>query len=318
VLDEFNILEGVRRIAGTSAGSITAAMLATGGGSAGLTDSIEHTHFSDFLKDPFGLVGDIKRIATDYGMHTADQFVVILKKYIGEFSGNSDLTFSELDDLVRKHPSTFKCLSIISSNLTRQSPQVFNRTNNPDLPIWLAVRASMSIPLLFEPVIIDGEYHVDGGLAWNYPIELYDRTETNKTTGEFSRESNPATLGFFLEPQNLVAEGKKFKTNHYPIKCLKSYGMALGSYFYETANAKHLNASDRKRTVFIDDLGISGTNFEITKKQVDELIASGRKSTKLYFESEQGSTAKEAADVEWVAFHPGQLAGSDSVQHRKN
>lgn len=35
-----------------------------------------------------------------------------------------------------------------------------------------AVRASMSIPLVFSPVLVDGEYLVDGGLVANVPIEV--------------------------------------------------------------------------------------------------------------------------------------------------
>ena len=283
VLNSLNLLGPINKIAGTSAGSITAAMLATGGGSAGLLESVEHTNFSKFLNDPWGLIGDIKRVTFEYGFHTGDEFVKILKHFIKQFSGKPELTFKELDGLARKNPATFKHLSIVSSNLTKQQAQVFNADNHPDLPIWLAVRASMSIPLLFEPVKIDGDYHVDGGLAWNYPIDIYDEKITKKLNGDFTRDFNRSTLGFFLEPQELVEEGEQFKTDQYSIHSLKSFGMALGSYLYETANSKHMHPEDSKRTVFIDDLGISGTNFEISKQRIEDLIISGKKATEAYF-----------------------------------
>jgi len=297
IIEELNLFHGVKRIAGTSAGSITAVILATGGGSAGLTESIEHTNFSRFLQDPWGLVGDIKRVTLDYGLHSGDEFVVILKQFIGKFSGNPELTFHQLEVLVKKDPKKFKHLSIIASNLTTQQAQVFNVDNHPNLPIWLAVRASMSIPLLFEPVKINSQYHVDGGLAWNFPIDLYDTTSVNETNGDSTRDYNAATLGFFLEPAALVDTGKAFKTNHYPIDSLKSYASALGSYFYETANSKHMHPEDRKRTVFIDDLGIDGKNFNISKKNVEALIASGRKATREYFSTQNEPSAIVTEDA---------------------
>ncbi|MEA3304511.1 MAG: patatin-like phospholipase family protein [Patescibacteria group bacterium] len=33
-----------------------------------------------------------------------------------------------------------------------------------------AVRASISIPVTFEPVEIDGKYYVDGGVRVNFPV----------------------------------------------------------------------------------------------------------------------------------------------------
>ncbi len=277
ILDELNLLPNIRHIGGTSAGSITAAILATGGGSKGLTESIKHTHFSQFLDDRWGVLGDIKRAIFNYGLHTGHQFVDILKSLIDQFSGSSDLTFRQLDTLADEQPDQFKKLKVVTSNLTRQQPQVFDSENSPNLPIWLAVRASMSIPLIFEPVCIDGEYHVDGGLAWNYPIDLYDESTTR---------FNKHTLGFYLEPQQLTKTGKAFKTTHYNINSLKKFALGLGSYLYETANSKHIHPEDRKRTIFIDDLGVDGTNFSISKETIDALIESGRKATKSYFEDE--------------------------------
>ncbi|NRD74737.1 patatin-like phospholipase family protein [Shewanella sp. VB17] len=298
VFQELGLFEQVENIGGTSAGSITAVMLAVGGGSDGLLESVENTNFAQFLNDPWGIVGDAKRIIFNYGMHSGDDFVTILKAYIGRFSGDPELTFSDLAELRQQNPDKFKNLSIIASNLTRQQAQVFNVENHPTLPIWLAVRASMSIPMLFEPVLIDGDYHVDGGLAWNYPIDLYDPMVSGNDADELVRDYNPATLGFFLEPKVLVAQGKQFKTSHYPINSLKSYGLALGSYLYETANAQHLQAEDKKRTIFIDDLGVSGTNFDLSKQRVDELISSGRQAVETYFDIKDNAAVKHQSKPE--------------------
>ena len=284
VLEERELLAGVRRISGTSAGAITATILSLGGGSSGLTNSVEHTNFAQFLEDPWGILGEVQRTITHYGMHTGHEFVEILKSIIGQFTGNPELTFSQLDKLVAKSPSQYKQLTIIASNLTTQRSEIFNSGMHGDLEIWKAVRASMSSTMIFQPMVINGDYFVDGGLSWNYPIDIYDKKVKTETHLETIVEVNPATLGFFLEPQELVDQGGRFKTNDYKINSIRSFASGLASYLYETANSKHMHPSDRERTVFIDDLGVSGTNFSITKEQIEALIQSGRDATHEYFD----------------------------------
>ena len=58
----------------------------------------------------------------------------------------------------------------VSSSLT--SADVFvHRTG----PLWRAIRASMSLPGIFPPVIVDGEVLIDGGIVNNLPIDVLTR-----------------------------------------------------------------------------------------------------------------------------------------------
>lgn len=61
--------------------------------------------------------------------------------------------------------------STVSTNLTQDCLAVHDRG-----PLWRAVRASLSIPVLFPPMRIGDEIHVDGALGANVPIrQLTDR-----------------------------------------------------------------------------------------------------------------------------------------------
>lgn len=61
--------------------------------------------------------------------------------------------------------------STVSTNLTQDCLAVHDRG-----PLWRAVRASLSIPVLFPPMRIGNEIHVDGALGANIPIrQLTDR-----------------------------------------------------------------------------------------------------------------------------------------------
>lgn len=210
VLEELKLYDNITQVAGTSAGAITAALLAAGAGSEGLTTSVKHTDFRNFVADSWGVIGDVDRFVTAYGLHTGEGFVKILKQYINDFSGNSELTFAELADLAQQQPKKFKKLSVVASNISNTRSQIFDATNTPNVAIWQAVRASMSIPLVFEPAKVNDSYYVDGGLAWNYPIDIYDSNLRSTVCEGDTPKRNPATLGFYLEPKNQITQPNKF------------------------------------------------------------------------------------------------------------
>lgn len=279
VLHEHDLLKHVEHVAGTSAGAITATLLAVGAGSKGLTESILDSNFNQFIYDQGWILMDIYRLFCHYGIHSGDSFSKILKEYIKEYSGDPNLTFAQLEQKVRAEPSKFKHLSVVASNITTQNVDVFNSKNTPNIPIWQAVRCSMSIPILFEPYVIQNNYYVDGGLGWIYPIDIYD---VQKSDGENIR--NPETLGFYLEPQNQIGHPGFFpaKVN---INSVKTAAEAMFSFLINNVNSKHIHPKDKDRTVFIDDLGISVIDFDISKENIKRLINSGRTATENFLKS---------------------------------
>lgn len=284
VMDHLDLLKDVKRVAGTSAGSITATLLACGCGSDGITKVVHDTDFRNFIFDKGGFLCTISRFLFRYGMHSGDPLVKKIKKYIKQFGGNEELTFSQLDELALSQPEKYKQLTIVASNVTTQKPEIFNSKKNPNLPIWKAVRASVSIPVIFEPINIDGDLFVDGGLSWIFPIDIYDTVILKKENGDEYYERNPATLGFYLEQQNLVKKGKDYNPPMIKIDSLKSFYYGMFGFLLENANADHLHPDDIARTVFIDDLGVSGTSFTTSPEMIEKLIVSGYDATIAYFE----------------------------------
>ncbi len=57
----------------------------------------------------------------------------------------------------------------VASNLTKRRPQVMSSGNLGD-----AIRSSMSFPLIFQAVNIDGDIFYDGGVYDNFPVETMD------------------------------------------------------------------------------------------------------------------------------------------------
>lgn len=85
------------------------------------------------------------------GQNILSYFEVITRKY------NRTLNFDSL-------PIPFRC---VATNIENGQEKVFSEGNLPS-----ALRASMSIPSLFNPFDIDGELYVDGGLVNNFPADV--------------------------------------------------------------------------------------------------------------------------------------------------
>jgi len=93
---------------------------------------------------------------------------------IFHFSWNSKglLTMERLYELLEKHigNDSFDALSVpfyvCASNLDTGTYDIFHKGL-----LYKAVAASASIPILFEPVEINGFHYIDGGLFNNLPVE---------------------------------------------------------------------------------------------------------------------------------------------------
>jgi len=137
-LDEHNIK--VKAIAGTSIGAIVGVFY-----SAGITPL------------------EMKKIME------SQRFI---KLFHFAWSKKGLLSMSELLKMFKKYEvgESFESLKIpfyaCASNLEKGKEDIFHTGN-----LHQAVVASASIPLLFEPAIINGYHYIDGGLYNNFPIE---------------------------------------------------------------------------------------------------------------------------------------------------
>ena len=96
------ILPDVRRVAGASAGAITAGLLAAGADAPRFSALFRSLDFPSFLKDSFGVFGDPFRLWFGYGLHTGNSLSTWLRDAIGQLTRESlgtaqpDLTLAEL------------------------------------------------------------------------------------------------------------------------------------------------------------------------------------------------------------------------------
>jgi NTE family protein len=127
-------------IAGTSGGSIVGALFASGMPVSTLENTAIHMSWRKLVSIRLSRLGFVSSGA--------------IEEFVREMIG--DVTFADL-----KTP-----LTVVAANLVTGEKREFTEGSVP-----LAVRASCSIPQIYLPVEIDGEYYVDGGLSEYLPVE---------------------------------------------------------------------------------------------------------------------------------------------------
>ena len=264
-VEDAGIRPDVTAVAGTSAGAITAALVAVGYSSKELHDTLLDMNLTMFQDG--GLTGPV-RVVRDYGFFRGDAFLRWMRERIAEKTGDGHATFSDV------HAATGMDLRVVVTNLSLHSAQQLSHETVPDMEVALGVRMSMSIPLFFAAVRDGGAVYVDGGAVWNYPLTIFD-------TGAVDDEKR--TLGFHL--------GLKGTAASTPVKVgdILTYGrMLYESMITVQTFLMEQNPDDVARSVFIDHLNVFPTDFGISTEKKEVLIGKGREATEAYLAAYPG------------------------------
>ncbi len=292
-LERMDILPKIRRVAGTSAGAITAVLLAVGYTADEVAKIIAETDFRQFADDDWGVIRDIRRFVKRYGWHKGKAFEKWIRRLISQRTGKPDLTFKELAKLARRRRTGCRYLYVAGTNLSNQVTEIYSHEKTPEMDVAAAVRISMSIPLYFQAVRRGDDVLVDGGLAYNYPINVFDKKKylAKASNGQHmpyhARKSdvfNHETLGFRLDSEDEVKYARRgWASVPQRIDGIRDYIKVLIGYYQELANKRHLHKDDWNRTVFIDTLGVKATDFGLPAETIEALMESGKRGVRQHF-----------------------------------
>ena len=257
-LEESNVLSTIEKVAGTSAGAITAYLISLKYTSAEIKKIVNATDFKSF-EDSLNPV----RLFTSYGLYKGDKFLSWIKKITTDKGLKENATFTDLKN------AGFLDLHVFATDLNEKQLKRFSFLDTPNTIVVEAVRASMSIPLLFKAWKFtnskpDNHIYVDGGMIYNFPMTVFD----------IDGKDNLNTIGFFLD--NISGDNviNDLDYNH-PAKF-------IGILFETLMDAQDINvkqdSEEESRTITIDDFGISSTNFSISNGDKTKLFNSGKNS----------------------------------------
>jgi NTE family protein len=257
-----------RRLAGTSAGSLVAALIAAGYTSKEMIDLLDELDLERFLderKCPFPFrVWKWVRLYWRMGLYKGDALEQWLKEVLAE---RGIKTFADLPK---------ESLYIVASDVTNGRMLILP----DDLPqygidpaafsVAKAVRMSISIPYFFEPVKLqtkNGKYIiVDGGVLSNFPLFLFD---------EEKKVKKRPVLGIQLSAK--LAERPKRNINN----AIDLFEALFGA-MKEAHDARYISRRHEKNIVFLPVENVLSMEFSITPDTRNRLIQYGRERTEQF------------------------------------
>jgi len=182
-LEEIDVISQISRFIGSSVGSCVCFLLNIGYKSHELIETFVNISLDKFKEfNPDNIINFLEVWGFDEGNRIEKTLRVFLKKKYGK----DKITLLELYNLTKKE------LNIMTTCINLQTGHLFNHKTFPDVDAITAIRASISVPVLYIPIKINGNTYVDGALISNYPIE-------------YAENNNKKTIGIILSDQSMPA-----------------------------------------------------------------------------------------------------------------
>lgn len=165
IMEEKPQMFNIKKIAGTSVGSIFAAFIAMGVKYNDVYDRLLEKDTSDFQHVK---LENILKFLEKFGIDDGESIMQFVVHYVNVRFKNIQITLREVYQL------TGIDLYITGTCLNTRKPIYFNQGKYPDMPLILAIRISISIPFYFIPIFYENRLYVDGGVMDNFPIQLFE------------------------------------------------------------------------------------------------------------------------------------------------
>lgn len=276
------------RLAGTSAGALIAALLASGYKSYEIKERVSELDFPKLRGKTF-----LNRIPF---------FGVFLELMINLGIYKNDYLESWVDSLLlEKGVRTFADLpdgklKIIASDISNGQMLILPddlgryKMTPADFKVSTAVMMSASIPFFYRPVIWklkerEKSYILDGGLLSNFPIWIFDTDNPRFPTFGFHFVKDEVNIDAVIPT---------------PIHLFKNIFKTM----LQAHDLRHLNEETLERTIQIPAGNITATDFELNEDEIDFLYRSGYTSTKEFlsewdFEQHKANRILRAKD-KWI------------------
>ncbi len=238
-LEEFNI--EFDHIVGVSGGSIISSLYAAGLTIAEIKHVALNTNYNQFRE--FSLI----KLVRNGGLSSGDVF----ERWIDRLLHGK--TFEQLD----------KNLHIVATDVKKGTPVIFDREHTPKVKVSLAVRFSMSIPLVFSFKTFGEHLMVDGSILSEDALHR-----------DWAKNGTPV-LCFRLRGEH---EYDDIKTNgFFPIV---NYITLLIRTFMTTISREYINEAFWHNTIVVNTGSSSAVDFTMAMEDKEKLFHIGYQTAK--------------------------------------
>ena len=284
-----------QRVAGTSAGAIVGALLAAGIGERGLTDAMARLRYErvpDRGLPKLPILSEGLSLLHSAGAYEGDYIHGFVRDELERLGVRTfgDLRRTDGGDDASLPPERRYRLVVTATDVTRgrllRLPWDYALLGlDPDEQLVAdAVRASISIPLYFDPVVVhDGVTGepttlVDGGVLSNYPIEIFDRTDL--------RPPRWPTLGIRIVPALPAGDPELVPGVALPalppVKLLEQV-VATAIVGHDQTYAER--PCVRRRTISVDTSAVGVVEFDASAAQRASVIANGTAAAERFLDA---------------------------------
>jgi NTE family protein len=170
-LEELNILQNIHTYVGTSIGSLFVALLIMGYSADEMYKIIKAFDLTKITNIK------ISSFLHNYAIDDCENINNLYKKLLETKKFDPEITMIEFyKKTKKKFVSTSVCI-------TTKQLEYMSYENFPDLPVYLAIRMSTCIPIVFSPVKFNNKMYIDGGLIENFPIHYISDDKLNEVIG---------------------------------------------------------------------------------------------------------------------------------------
>ncbi|WP_252735875.1 patatin-like phospholipase family protein [Aestuariibacter sp. A3R04] len=240
-LEDLNI--SCRHIVGVSGGAIIAALFANGHSVSAMKALALNTDFRQFADFSFW------RLLRQGGLASGDYFEQWLDTLL------EGATFATISSP----------LSILATDVNGGGPVIFNQTHTPDVKVAAAVRASMSIPLIFSFKQYEDKLLVDGAILSEDAL--------------FKDWQEDGTLSVCFR---LQSRQKKEDLDVKRRFALPFYLLLLARTFMSALSREYVHAEFWQRTILIDTGEVSAVDFNACTDDKQNLFEIGYNTTMAY------------------------------------
>jgi predicted acylesterase/phospholipase RssA len=282
------------RVAGTSAGSLTAALIAAGATPEFIDRQLANKEFSTFLvplepaKTPFHTRHPVLERLRPFTLGYLWQGLT-LALYGGRYSSRGiqdwiEVLLKELlaptNPEVRSRPVRF-CdlripLHVLAADILHSRPKTWSKDTTPLASVSLAVRCSCSIPFFFQAVESDADLCVDGGMLSNLPSFVFAK-DLPQSTGKFSAR----ILAFQLIES--IPGGQQ-------LEGIEELALAMANTVISGSTEIQRQLQSDVYTIEINTGTVKATDFKsLTAEQRQRLSQNGYDAVKRFVENERAT-----------------------------